>query len=143
MLPKSSAAAQGTPADCRPDRPQNGLEMAKASGEDKRTAASVKKEADDVAKWKRSEGVKAPLAPDRMNSQDRHDLAGTRDSLLEVAIGREVRACRNKLGISISDLSAATGISLGMLSKIENGNTSASLTTLQALSRALGVPVTT
>ncbi|WP_291570142.1 XRE family transcriptional regulator [Bradyrhizobium sp.] len=78
-----------------------------------------------------------------MNSQDPHALAGTRDSILEVAIGREVRAGRNKLGINISDLSAATGISLGMLSKIENGNTSASLTTLQAISRALGVPITT
>jgi transcriptional regulator with XRE-family HTH domain len=117
--------------------------MVKASGERKRTAASVKKEADDVAKWKRSKGVKAPLAPAKMNSQDPHALTSTRDSILEVAIGREVRACRNKLGINISDLSAATGISLGMLSKIENGNTSASLTTLQALSRALGVPVTT
>src|SRR3978361_1184319 len=117
--------------------------MVKAGGDRKRTAASVKKEADDVAKWKRSKGVKAPLAPARMNSQDPHALTSTRDSILEVAIGHEVRACRNKLGINISDLSAATGISLGMLSKIENGNISASLTTLQALSRALGVPLTT
>jgi transcriptional regulator with XRE-family HTH domain len=116
--------------------------MVNASGEGKRPAASLEREADDVAKWKRSKGVKAPLAPARMNSQDPHALSGTRDSILEVAIGREVRTCRKKLGISISDLSGATGISLGMLSKIENGNTSASLTTLQALSRALGVPVT-
>jgi transcriptional regulator with XRE-family HTH domain len=42
----------------------------------------------------------------------------------------------------VTDLAAATGISLGMLSKIENGNISPSLTTLQALSRALGVPLT-
>ena len=42
----------------------------------------------------------------------------------------------------MSDLAAATGLSLGMLSKIENGITSPSLTTLQSLSRALGVPVT-
>jgi transcriptional regulator with XRE-family HTH domain len=74
--------------------------------------------------------------------QDPHALGGARDNMLEVAIGREVRAFRNKLGITVADLAAATGLSLGMLSKIENGVTSPSLTTLQTLSRALGVPVT-
>ena len=63
------------------------------------------------------------------------------EKVLEVAIGREVRAVRKKLGITVADLAASTGISLGMLSKIENGVTSPSLTTLQALSRALGVPL--
>jgi transcriptional regulator with XRE-family HTH domain len=77
-----------------------------------------------------------------MPSQNPHALEGARDNILEVAIGREVRAFRNKLGITVSDLAAATGLSLGMLSKIENGVTSPSLTTLQSLSRALGVPVT-
>jgi transcriptional regulator with XRE-family HTH domain len=65
-----------------------------------------------------------------------------RDNNLERAIGHEVRTLRKKLGITGSDLASATGISLGMLSKIENGNTSPSLTTLQALAQALGVPVT-
>jgi transcriptional regulator with XRE-family HTH domain len=74
--------------------------------------------------------------------QDPHAMQGSRDSMLEVAIGREVRAFRNKLGITASDLARAAGLSLGMLSKIENGVTSASLTTLQRLSKALGVPVT-
>jgi transcriptional regulator with XRE-family HTH domain len=77
-----------------------------------------------------------------MPAQDPHALGGARDNILEVAIGREVRAFRNKLGITVADLAAATGLSLGMLSKIENGVTSPSLTTLQTLSRALGVPVT-
>lgn len=77
-----------------------------------------------------------------LDSQDPHALSGARDNILEVAIGREVRAFRKKLGITVSDLARATGLSLGMLSKIENGVTSASLTTLQRLSRALGVPVT-
>lgn len=76
-------------------------------------------------------------------SQDPHAPAHEpREKVLEVAIGREVRAVRKKLGITVADLSAATSISLGMLSKIENGNTSPSLTTLLALSRALGVPLT-
>jgi transcriptional regulator with XRE-family HTH domain len=75
-------------------------------------------------------------------TQDPHAIRDTRENVLEIAIGREVRAFRKKLGITVADLAAATNISLGMLSKIENGNTSPSLTTLQALSRALGVPVT-
>ncbi|RUM97563.1 XRE family transcriptional regulator [Pseudaminobacter arsenicus] len=74
--------------------------------------------------------------------QNPHAVRDTRENVLEVAIGREVRGFRKKLGITVADLAAATNISLGMLSKIENGNTSPSLTTLQSLSRALGVPVT-
>ncbi|WP_126541885.1 helix-turn-helix domain-containing protein [Oharaeibacter diazotrophicus] len=59
-----------------------------------------------------------------------------------MAIGHEVRTARKKLGITVADLAAATGLSVGMLSKIENGNISPSLGSLQALSRALGVPIT-
>jgi transcriptional regulator with XRE-family HTH domain len=81
---------------------------------------------------------KAPLG----GEQDPHALQGARDNMLEVAIGREVRGFRNKLGITASDLARAADLSLGMLSKIENGVTSASLTTLQRLSKALAVPVT-
>ncbi len=75
-------------------------------------------------------------------AQDPHALTGSRENLLEVAIGREVHAFRTKLGITVSDLASAAGLSNGMLSKIENGLISPSLTTLQSLSRALGVPVT-
>ncbi len=69
-------------------------------------------------------------------------MVSVRDRVLEVAIGREVKALRTKLGLTVVDLATATGLSHGMLSKIENGATSPSLTTLQSLSRALGVPVT-
>jgi transcriptional regulator with XRE-family HTH domain len=75
-------------------------------------------------------------------TQDPHAAGDRREKVLEVAIGREVRAYRKKLGITVADLALATDISSGMLSKIENGMTSPSLTTLQALSRALGVPLT-
>lgn len=75
-------------------------------------------------------------------TQDPHALKSKREKVLEVAIGHEVRAFRKKLGITVADLAATTNISLGMLSKIENGNTSPSLTTLQSLAQALGVPVT-
>lgn len=75
-------------------------------------------------------------------SQDPHAVREPKENNLEMAIGHEVRAYRKKLGITVSNLAVTTGISLGMLSKIENGNISPSLTTLQSLSRALGVPLT-
>lgn len=75
-------------------------------------------------------------------AQDPHALAGARNNLLEVAIGREVNTFRTKLGLTVSDLASAAGLSNGMLSKIENGVISPSLTTLQSLAGALGVPVT-
>jgi transcriptional regulator with XRE-family HTH domain len=75
-------------------------------------------------------------------AQDPHAVREPRANNLEMAIGHEVRSFRKKLGITVADMAAATGISVGMLSKIENGNISPSLTTLQALSKALGVPMT-
>ena len=75
-------------------------------------------------------------------SQDPHAVREPRVNNLEMAIGHEVRAYRKKLGITVTDLASATGVSVGMLSKIENGNISPSLTTLQTLSKALGVPIT-
>lgn len=65
-----------------------------------------------------------------------------RVNVLEVAIGREVRSFRKQQKMTVADLSKLTDISVGMLSKIENGNTSPSLTTLQALANALSVPLT-
>ncbi|MGE3305604.1 MAG: helix-turn-helix domain-containing protein [Rhizobiaceae bacterium] len=75
-------------------------------------------------------------------AQDPHAVREVRENNLEMAIGHEVRTFRKALGITVADLARATKMSVGMLSKIENGHTSASLTTLQALSRALGVPLT-
>ncbi len=75
-------------------------------------------------------------------SQDPHRVRDTREKNLEVAIGREVREIRHRRSMTVADLAEAAALSVGMLSKIENGMTSASLTTLQALSEALSVPVT-
>jgi transcriptional regulator with XRE-family HTH domain len=74
--------------------------------------------------------------------QDPHGLVGATTAKLEVAIGREVREFRKKLDMTVADLAKLADLSAGMLSKIENGMTSPSLDTLQALSRALHVPVT-
>lgn len=61
---------------------------------------------------------------------------------LSVAIGQQVRAFRNENGISAVDCAKQANLSPAMLSKIENGNASPSLTTLHSLSRALDVPLT-
>jgi transcriptional regulator with XRE-family HTH domain len=75
--------------------------------------------------------------------QNPHELVGADDHRLEIAIGRQVRDLRRKLGITVAELAKIAGLSQGMLSKIENGAISPSLGTLKALSRALNVPVTT
>ena len=77
-----------------------------------------------------------------MAFQNPHGSVANQDKLLEEAIGREVKRYREKLGLTISELAKAADMSAGMLSKIENGATSPSLSSLQALSRALHVPVT-
>jgi len=64
------------------------------------------------------------------------------ENILEKAIGRQVRRYRKQLGLTITDICSRTGLSAGMMSKIENGNTSPSLATLRSLSTALNVPVT-
>jgi transcriptional regulator with XRE-family HTH domain len=74
--------------------------------------------------------------------QNPHGAADTDGRLLERAIGREVHSFREKLGLTISELAKSAGISAGMLSKIENGQTSPSLSTLQSLAQSLNVPVT-
>lgn len=74
--------------------------------------------------------------------QDPHGVVSRRENVLEIAIGKEVRAYRRQQRMTVSALAKATGLSIGMLSKIENGNTSPSLNTLQTLSHVLCVPLT-
>lgn len=75
-------------------------------------------------------------------TQDPHRVREEHEKVLEVAIGREVRGYRRQQEITVAELATLTGLSIGMLSKIENGNTSPSLTTLQTLANALSVPLT-
>lgn len=62
-----------------------------------------------------------------------------RELTLEESLGAQIRMRRRKAELTGADLASAAGISLGMLSKIENGQISASLTTLQSVSKALNV----
>jgi len=74
-------------------------------------------------------------------TQDPHALRDVPERNLEVAIGRVVRDLRKRQRMTGSDLAAQTGLSIGMLSKIENGVISSSLNTLQTLANALRVPL--
>jgi DNA-binding XRE family transcriptional regulator len=75
-------------------------------------------------------------------------IEGTVDSTdapigqLGQVIANHVRSRRLEIGLTVGQLAERTGISKGMLSKIENAQTSPSLTTLERLSSALDMPVT-
>jgi transcriptional regulator with XRE-family HTH domain len=62
---------------------------------------------------------------------------------LEAAIGNQVRTLRKRNDMTVLDLAHQAGLSISMLSKIENGGTSPSLATLQSLAQALNVPLST
>ncbi|MHB1928266.1 MAG: helix-turn-helix domain-containing protein [Acidimicrobiales bacterium] len=57
-------------------------------------------------------------------------------------IARRVRECRTELGLTVEQLADRSGISKGMLSKIENAQASPSLGTLVKLAAATSVPLT-
>ncbi|GHC97437.1 transcriptional regulator [Streptomyces finlayi] len=80
------------------------------------------------------EGAPGPL-PDR-------EIHAPQPPSLEKAIAHQVRHYRTTSGLSLADLAARCGISKAMLSKIENAQTSCSLTTLSRLATGLDVPVT-
>lgn len=68
-------------------------------------------------------------------------LKGNSENVIERSIGREIKRYRTKIGLTIAELAKMADLSSGMLSKIENGNTSPSLSSLQALSKALKIPI--
>jgi transcriptional regulator with XRE-family HTH domain len=61
---------------------------------------------------------------------------------IERVIAQQVRQYRFAAGLSVADMAARVGLSKAMLSKIENAQTSCSLTTLARLAAGLEVPVT-
>lgn len=61
----------------------------------------------------------------------------------EICVGRRLREMRKLRGLSIRSLAEMSGLNFNTLSLIENEKTSPSVSTLQQLARALGVPITT
>ena len=68
---------------------------------------------------------KTPAANDARGNLERH-------------IGQIVRKLRRQQNLTIAEIARKAQISTGMLSRIENSQTSASLDTLASLSEALG-----
>jgi DNA-binding XRE family transcriptional regulator/quercetin dioxygenase-like cupin family protein len=68
--------------------------------------------------------------------------AGEPEGVLEKVIAARVRDYRLAEGLSVAEMAERVGISKAMLSKIENAQTSCSLTTLSRLAIGLNVPVT-
>jgi transcriptional regulator with XRE-family HTH domain len=60
---------------------------------------------------------------------------------LDHHVGAQIRERRAREGLTIADVAQRAGVSIGMLSKIENGQVSPSLESLNRLAHALGVPV--
>ncbi|MCP5037699.1 MAG: helix-turn-helix domain-containing protein [Rhodobacteraceae bacterium] len=80
-----------------------------------------------------------------MNSglKDAHELSHTdNNSMLQISIGRQIRKLRQAKNLTVTDLSKASSVSVAMISKIENGQTSPSLSTLQRIAIGLGVTIT-
>ena len=75
-------------------------------------------------------------------ARDRDPAAPVEELEIESAIGRNVRLLRQQQGLTVAETAARIGISKAMLSKIENAQTSCSLSTLALLARGLDVPVT-
>jgi DNA-binding XRE family transcriptional regulator/quercetin dioxygenase-like cupin family protein len=81
-------------------------------------------------------------APDHGPAAREVDVPAPEEGRLERAIGAQVRRIRLETGQTLAEMAARAGISKAMLSKIENAQTSCSLTTLARLADALDVPVT-
>ena len=58
------------------------------------------------------------------------------DKQLEASIGKQVRMARKSAGVTLQQLSKQSLLSASMLSKIENGQISASLKTIQLICHA-------
>lgn len=83
-----------------------------------------------------------PIATGSPAREIPRETAGPAEGELERSIAAQVRAYRVAAGVSVGDMAQRVGISKAMLSKIENAQTSCSLTTLGRLAAGLEVPVT-
>lgn len=81
---------------------------------------------------------------DKIDAEDPGRAGEARDLSDEASdalngLGERMRAARKRLNMSLSDLSASSGVSVAMLSHIERGRSMPSLKALQKLRTALGI----
>jgi transcriptional regulator with XRE-family HTH domain len=72
---------------------------------------------------------------------DDSPIIDTEKPTLDQVIGAAVKMHRMLAKLTLAELSAQARVSTAMISKIERGQVSASLTTLEALARGIGVPM--
>ncbi len=66
---------------------------------------------------------------------------GSANENVDVAIGSALRDLRENLGLTARQLATQSGVSAAMISRIENGQASPSISSLSALAGALDVPL--
>jgi transcriptional regulator with XRE-family HTH domain len=86
-------------------------------------------------------GLRAPATADPTDLTTGSSAPVESPRTLESALGLQIRVLRRERELSVGDLSSAAGISIGMVSKIENGQISPSLSTINAIAHALNVPL--
>ncbi|MEI7778887.1 MAG: XRE family transcriptional regulator [Actinomycetes bacterium] len=90
----------------------------------------------------------SPRSADSANGATRSSSAPAKveavelESALVQVISQRLREYRIQLGLTVTQLATESGLSKGMLSKIENGQASTSLLTLSRLAAALNIPLT-
>lgn len=64
-----------------------------------------------------------------------------KDKIPPMTVGQQLAFWRGQRGLSQDSLSAAASVSVGTISRLENGQRVPTLRTMQRLAHALGVPV--
>ena len=77
-----------------------------------------------------------------VSMQDPHELQNADKLFLERSIGKQLKTFRKQSGLTVTQLAEAAHLSIAMVSKMENGQTSPSLTSLQNIAKALNIPIT-
>ena len=108
----------------------------KPAADDKRTTTKAEEQRTTTKAARKKEP--AATTPDYYTGSNA-PVEGYRS--LERALGAKIRDARRQRDLSVLDLAGAAKISAGMLSKIENGQISPSLSTLQAIANALAFPL--
>lgn len=99
-----------------------------------------------MARSEMSEDRPSPVAEAEIEAGgafDSDEEAAYLERAINQAIGDRVKEERRRLGLTLQEVAERSGLSLGMISKVENAQTSPSLRTLARLSQGLDVPVTT
>jgi DNA-binding XRE family transcriptional regulator/quercetin dioxygenase-like cupin family protein len=63
------------------------------------------------------------------------------NSEIDAEVGRALYRLRHERSMTVTELATQAGVSVAMISRIENGNVSPSLNTLQSLAQALSVSI--